>query len=76
MDLGPWHDRVVAAMEDLISQGKTEPTFTEICASLGLLSTKEITLQAQNHIGRALTALGWVSRRRRDNGERHTFYKR
>ena len=68
--------RVAEAMQRLVEAGTHEPTFKQVCAELGLLSIKEMTLQAQNQIGRALTALGWVGQRLERNGVRDTFYSR
>jgi predicted P-loop ATPase len=71
LDVGPWFSRVARVMRDLVKQGNTEPTFDEVCAGLGLLSTKEITRQAQVEVGRALTTLGWVGKRVTCDDSRH-----
>ena len=74
LDLDPIHGKVAKVMEQLVADGNTEPTFEDVCGRLGLLSVKDLTRQVQAQIGRALTALGWASGRRMEDGVRHTRY--
>jgi virulence-associated protein E len=75
-DLEPMHHKVAKAMDRLVAEGKTEPTFEDVCGQLGLLSVKDVTRLMQVQIGRALTALGWSGKQEMRNGERHTWYVR
>jgi putative DNA primase/helicase len=74
LEIGPWCGRVAKAMQALVEQGVTEPTFDEVCVALGLFSLKDMSKSAQMEIGRALSHLGWFGQRRTTRDDRQTFY--
>ena len=63
VDVGPLYGRVARAVQELVTQGITEPSFDQVCAGMGLLSAHDLTLQVYNQVGRAMTFLGWKGKR-------------